>query len=802
MLMKRNVILKGVTLIFLAVLLIPTTTTNQYNIIESEIIPLEESNVASFTPKTILFDESHCDNGSSLWAPGNASMFSWMLGENGYTSSTNFDESLDSGILNNFDILVLFFPVIPLTGGEISDVLAFVDAGGSLLLVGADKSNWWEFNGNNLNPISSTFGITFQSNTLDEIISTFSSHNITHEVTVLNTEGDDIRSCSLTVSSPATSIIDSSAGPLVAVSESGLGRVVCVGGPGPFYMYRKNAAAWGTSHFQFSLNVIDWLAGNPVRTANVPEEAVIIVGPGPDLSAGEVESYGMFTGGIHEHTTHSDGANTPREMLDKAIRISYDYFVMSDHSYNTPATVNGITGALAIQEIVEDNYIDLSIIVGAELSSVKHTLGFPLTTNIFTGDQQEAVDEIHAQGGIAGLCHPTIGYDYAPIYEDRDVYGYDAVEVNNRGFFFGAGEDGFFDNFYGAADTHSALEDGCMNAVFVQNPSGPNGRVTDSDVVDAILNKRVVVIDPYNDMLYGQEIWVERYLEIRSEAETEIQSGLTLVQNLSDAGEDVGLSIFYLENAASALAIGNPGKALRMAQNATSDIVLGLDLTVTSLVYLDPNTDYEASMSLKNNHTYGVAIDTHVFVREGVSFTSPGYTIEVAGESTISSIRNFRSNEYGLMIYAFNLYSFNTTEFINPILIQMRGIVDNVTAFVNEEGGAYEVDITYWMGRSSGGEIYSVNLVYDDGSGEEQVAMERGWDQFIWTLGPFASGTELDLKIIVTTREGQVYTIGEKNITLGTTGAFPLDATTLLMIVGVVGIGLVIVIVVIVKFRK
>jgi len=73
--------------------------------------PLKFNDVASFTPKTILFDESHCDNGSSLWAPGNASMFSWVLSENGYSSSTNFDENLDSGILNDYDILALFFPV-------------------------------------------------------------------------------------------------------------------------------------------------------------------------------------------------------------------------------------------------------------------------------------------------------------------------------------------------------------------------------------------------------------------------------------------------------------------------------------------------------------------------------------------------------------------------------------------------------------------------------------------------------------------------------------------------------------------
>ncbi|MHA1613426.1 MAG: hypothetical protein ACTSYJ_01165, partial [Candidatus Thorarchaeota archaeon] len=108
--MKRNVILKYLAVICLSVLLLPTVSNNQFATLEVVTEPLKFNDVASFTPKTILFDESHCDNGSSLWAPGNASMFSWVLSENGYSSSTNFDENLDSGILNDYDILALFFP--------------------------------------------------------------------------------------------------------------------------------------------------------------------------------------------------------------------------------------------------------------------------------------------------------------------------------------------------------------------------------------------------------------------------------------------------------------------------------------------------------------------------------------------------------------------------------------------------------------------------------------------------------------------------------------------------------------------
>ncbi|TFH00601.1 MAG: hypothetical protein E4H14_19470, partial [Candidatus Thorarchaeota archaeon] len=654
--MKQNTVLKYLALVFLTVLLIPAVSTIDYSAVEPVTQTLNRNEIAAFTPKSILFDESHCDGGSSLWAPGNASMFSWMLGENGYSSSTNFNESLDSGILADYDILVIFFPYDALTAGEISAVTTFVDNGGGLLLVGADGTNLWQFRGTNLNPIASTYGITFQTDALYDTVTTFGSHNITYGVTILNAQGDDLRSCSLSVSTPAISVVDTPSGSIVAVSESGLGRVVCVGGPGPFYMYRRNAGSAGSSHFQFSLNVIDWLAENPTRTANVPEEAIITVGPGPLLSPAEVENYGMFTGAIHEHTTMSDGGGTTAEMVDKGLRLGYEFFVMTDHSRNTAGSGGGVTAALLMQDIVNANNLDLPMIVGAEISAIKHTIGFPLTENVYTADQQEAVDGIHAQGAIAILSHPTIGSDYAQVYEDRDLYGYDGVEVNNDGFFFGGGEDGFFDNFIGAADTHTAISEGIRNAIFVENPSGPNGRVSEMDVVDAILNKKIVIIDPFNNMLYGQQVWVDRYIEIRDQAESAIEASQTLIQSLKDAGEDVRLSEFYLDEAMNSLDKLNPGRALKMVQNATSEAVLGIDISITTPTILDPLTEYESSIVLKNNHTYGLEINSTMFIHGGVTFNPKDYKLEIPGETTSAIIRDFTTNDYGLMVYSLNLY--------------------------------------------------------------------------------------------------------------------------------------------------
>ena len=97
--------------------------------------------------------------------------------------------------------------------------------------------------------------------------------------------------------------------------------------------------------------------------------------------------------------------------------------------------------------------------------------------------------------------------------------------------------------------------------------------------------------------------------------------------------------------------------------------------------------------------------------------------------------------------------------------------------------------------------------------------MDRGWNEFIYTLGPFTPGTELDVHIVVTTYEGQVYTIGEKELTLGTavtpttttstttttttttpTGpGTPLDP---MLLVALGGIGVVVLLVIVVVMKK
>ena len=258
---------------------------------------LENNNVITqtFTSTNILVDESHTAHASDIWTPGNASVFGWLLMENGYNVSMNFDESLDSGILDDYGILCLFFPLIELTSSEVAAVLAFVDAGGGLLLVGTQhETGMWKYNSTQLNPISETYGITFNPDKWLGISAVsdgdFTVHQITTDVSGLHSNNDNFAGCTLTVSGTAQTLVTDIGIDVVAIAESGTGRVVASGASAPFMIYERDSwAVNANDHFQFSLNVIDWLAGNGQRVADPAEKMIFRLTSNSDLSSSEIE---------------------------------------------------------------------------------------------------------------------------------------------------------------------------------------------------------------------------------------------------------------------------------------------------------------------------------------------------------------------------------------------------------------------------------------------------------------------------------------------------------------------------------
>ena len=809
--MNRKYFISIITVLMLVLMSTPLTQTPSLQI-SSE----GPAVTAEFTSKRILFDESHTTDGSGLWSPGNVSLFSWILGVHGYSSSTNFNESLDSGILSNYDILVIFFPQEPLTAPEIAAVHSFVDAGGSLLLVGVDNINGWQFGVENLNPISETYGIEFNSDLKHVLLNPtyWIDHNITQGVEHLYTKGDDLWGCSLNVTGSATTIVDFEGSPLVATAEAGLGRVVCVGAPAHFYMYR-HGFPYEQAHFQFSLNVIDWLADNPWREVTIPETAVITAGSGPALSQQEVSRYTPFVGVYHDHTTVSDGENTPEEMLEQALALGIDYFIMTDHSYSTSAGTKGIEGALALKNIAEPNNLDIKIVVGAELSASYHTVGFPLTENAWTFSPQEAVDAIHAQDAIAILAHPTISPGYGPIYENMTEIGYDGVEITNKGYFFGGGEDALRYSFIAASDGHGAEFVGqVLNVAFVENPTGPMGQISDLDLKQAVLDRRIVCLDKTNGMIIGQKVWVDRFLELMDDAEVAVDSAKTLIGNLKGAGEDVGLSEEYVTNAEIALDTWNPQRALILAQNATSTAALGLDVQIEFPEIIQPNYEFDLPVTFVNNHTYPVSVNTSVYIRESISLDHQSLVMDISGESSTTAIRHCQSNAYGLTWYSLNIHSFNTSEYLVPLVFRNVGIIDSVDYTLEEADGGQEAAISFTIGRNYAIKITSVKLVYDDGVEQNEVEMVEGWNTYDYSLGPYPEDIDITFHVKVTTIFGNVFDLPEQtiswiNTTTTTTTGTTTTTTTVpgqpldpMLLAALGGVGVVVVLVIVIVMKK
>ncbi|MFW9843648.1 MAG: PHP domain-containing protein, partial [Candidatus Thorarchaeota archaeon] len=694
---KTNYLFVGILILTLLVTIVPSTQSSQVATVDTKTY-----DTADFVSKNILFDESHCQNGSALWAPGNASMFSWLLGEHGYTSYTNFDQALDSGILSGYDILVIFFPQQALTAGELAAVEAFVNGGGGLLLVGISYDGIWGFTQTHLNALSTTFDITCNTDVFTAATTTFSDHNVTYELTSWNTNFATMGGCSLDLSGSAEAVITLDGNTMVAVNDYGSGRVVVSGSPGPFIFYRYESLTHGDSHMQFSLNVIDWLSGNPERVFDVPEIAKITVGDGPDLSPTEVEEYSLFTGQYHDHTTHSDGQNTPEDMLDTGLLRGMDFMVMTDHSHRLYTAIEGVTGGQAMRDIVEEYGLDIHITVGAELSSVRHTTGWPLTENIWTNDQQEAIDGIHDQGGMATFCHPGISPNYAEIFENYESYGFDAIEVINSNFFRGEGELGYLYNFMGANDHHSAsLIGGTGTAAFVLNPSGPNGQITDADLMDACMNRRIVLIDTFSSMVYGEAIWVDRYLDLLADAKDAVAAAHVTVQAVKDAGNSVSLSEEYMDGADNALTYWNPMRAMHLAANATSSSALGIDFSISAPDRLDPDVDFDLTVQLTNNHTYALSFDAQFYIEYSVSFGSTTYTIDAPAESVENTIIDGHTNNFGIAKYYLYMTNFSTSEYLMPVMFRARNLIENVSYTLEQNEGLYDANFVLYIGRDS-----------------------------------------------------------------------------------------------------
>jgi hypothetical protein len=758
----------------------------------------------------ILIDESHSDGNSELWTPGNATKFGSFLMDYGHHVDTNFDADFDSGILDTYDILVIFFPQIALTSAEVQAVEDFVDNGGHLLLVGIDnRPGVGDYTSQELNAVSENYGITFNEDALlgravgtdDEL----STHHLTQDVDSISTKaGNFLQGCSLTVSSPATSIVTVKDLDFVAVAEVGASKIVAVGGAAPFLALWDNGdASWQISpddHLQFVLNIVDWMTDETERTVVVPEESIMTVGAGPDLNESEIAEYEMFTGIIHDHTTYSDGDNTAEDMTLAAVEAQLDFMVMADHSWENPGQT-GIYGALACRDVATRYGLDILIGIGAELSNGQHVVGFPLTENVWSGDMQEKVDGIQNQGGIAILAHPLLGQGYQEPWENYDTYGYDAFEVVNTDWAHGEGDAAYFRPFVAASDGHSSSFVGTTsNVIFVENPSGPNGTLAIEDVADAVLNRRLVAICKSMGFILGEEVWVNRYLEMREEAELEIEAAEEEITTAISGGADAILSSIYLDEAQTALDFMNTRRAIQHATSALELVDLDIIIDASDLDGATPESSADIIFTLENDLDHDVIFNITPFLYTALSFDTQSIVIDATAETTEEHTLSCTTAVLGYTRIYLNIEDLTPATSNRPVVVALGGIIENVSSEVVQEEGGLHLVIDLLKNDLDSRYLTSVEIEYGTGSSTTSSEMTNLGNRYSITIGPFETATNVTYSILVYDNLGNSYTISERTVEISSP-AVGLDGVNLIL-VGGVAIGIVALVIVVMKIRK
>lgn len=235
---ERGIIMKKIYYILIGIALLSLFNTGNYSCQQGT---------------RILFDEYHAN-----WTPNlHFSRFISILDREGYVTKFS-DEKIDSYVLSDYGVLVLFAPSRDFDDYEIDAIKNFVQNGGSLLIFG--EAGWIMKSEGILTPInsvSSIFGIEFNSDTVTDsdkenqipetettmrdadkfvIITEFDRHPVTYNIF----DFGYIEGCSLDVSFPAVGLafgnVTTEAGSrtgedviVMAAAEYGTGKVVAVG---------------------------------------------------------------------------------------------------------------------------------------------------------------------------------------------------------------------------------------------------------------------------------------------------------------------------------------------------------------------------------------------------------------------------------------------------------------------------------------------------------------------------------------------------------------------------------------------
>lgn len=185
------------------------------------------------------------------------------------------------------------------------------------------------------------------------------------------------------------------------------------------------------------------------------------------------KEHSMLKGGLHCHTTRSDGRGTPEEVERLHARHGYDFLALTDHNFYNYADYAPETGLLIIPGMEIDAEID------SDLGMCYHTVcvgsarengnGFaqdqrPEHPHVKTWQEFQArLDQVHAAKNLTLYCHPDWSRTPARSFEnfqgnfameiwntgcvmdndmDKDAYAWDEVLLDGHKIFGAATDDG------------------------------------------------------------------------------------------------------------------------------------------------------------------------------------------------------------------------------------------------------------------------------------------------------------------------------------------------------------------------
>ncbi|TFG34962.1 hypothetical protein EU527_00500 [Candidatus Thorarchaeota archaeon] len=173
--------------------------------------------------------------------------------------------------LKNIDVLVFGCPnSSKIRSQEIDALKKFVNDGGGLLLLalsGGDKGLM-----NNLSQVSEDFGVIFDNTAVKDdrnnaglptmpLIKDLIAHPVTEDIKDLLVPS----ACSLRLSGKAIALAvtsdtaEPSKAPIIAIAESGKGRVMCIGS---YEIFRRGGGLKHKGNKLFAVNVFKWLSGD------------------------------------------------------------------------------------------------------------------------------------------------------------------------------------------------------------------------------------------------------------------------------------------------------------------------------------------------------------------------------------------------------------------------------------------------------------------------------------------------------------------------------------------------------------